>query len=337
MSVYRVTLEPLAPFFVAPHGHARKSGALVHSDTLHGALMAVAALTRSPLLERAAEIRLSSVYPFWREVFFYPKPFLPRPGQVEGGDVKHRKRWKSVSLLSEKLLATWLRGAEVPDDDIQVLQGGAAVLASELAGLPTPPDKLVAEDFSAAVVIDRAGGTTKPYDRRGLRVNTDKGCGVWFMVEMDQGYLPRFQRLVQELGEQGLGGERSVGYGRFDFLNVEQIASIKDTFGSAEAPAFYTLSLYLPTREEVERGVLEAPAAYDCALRGGWIHGVGGSDQRKRSLRMCVEGSVFPSVSERHGEVRDVRPAGFTAHPVWRSGLAFALPCHPPKEAYHGQ
>ncbi len=335
MSIYRVRLEPLAPFYVAPHGRARKSGALVHSDTLHGALVAVAALTGSPLLDRAPELRLSSLFPFWRDLFLYPKPFFHRPGQQPEGDVKGRKRWKSVSLLSEKLLATWLRGAAVPEAEIRVLPGGAAVLASELEGRPAPPDALVVEEFSTAVVIDRAGGATTPFDRRGLRVNTGKGCGAWFFVELEKGHLPSFQRLVQELGEQGLGGERSVGYGRFDLLGIEEWTDRTALFGTADAPDFFSLSLYLPTRDEVDRGVLDAPAAYDCALRGGWIHGPGGSDQRKRSLRMCVEGSAFPAVAPRHGDMRDARPAAFTAHPVWRSGLAFALPCHLPKEAPH--
>lgn len=326
MSIWRVTIEPLAPFFAGPHTRARKAGALVHSDTLHAALMNVAALTGSPVLEEAERLRVSSLFPFWKDIFFYPKPFLPPLAVEREGDQEQLKEWKSVRLVSEGLLRAWLERHVAEFREIDFSLGDLAVLKSELDGKPRLPSKVVLEELAPAAVVDRAGGGTTPYERRGLRVNTDKGCGVWFFVDLEGDSGPEFEKLITHLGEQGLGGERSVGYGRFDVLSIDPYGDV-DLFSPVEdADAFLTLSLYLPTEQEVRAGVLEDPAAYDCALRGGWIHSISGSEQRKRGLRMCVEGSVFQKVGNEHGEVRDVRPESFTRHPVWRSGLAFAVP-----------
>jgi CRISPR-associated protein Csm4 len=324
MAVYRVLIEPLAPFFAAPHSRVRKSGALIHSDTLHAALMSVAVLTGSPLLDRARDLRVSSLYPYWESVFFYPKPFLRPPETPEQHDVRKRKHWKSVHLVSERVLAVWLDNDAKTFGQVETLGESLAVLPRDLEGLPPPPGRIAAADHAPAVTVDRCGAGTTPFDRRSIRVNTGEGCGAYFLVDLEEADRPGFEDLVRHLGSQGLGGERSVGYGQFEVRGLEVHSSA--LFKKDGADAFLTLSLYLPTREEVAAGVLDAPAAYDCALRGGWIHGLGGTDQRKRAQRMCIEGSVLRKAGQSRGEVRDLRPEGYP-HPVWRSGLTFGIPC----------
>ena len=92
-----------------------------------------------------------------------------------------------------------------------------------------------------------------------------------------------------------------------------------------------TLGLYWPTPGEVASGVLADPAAYECAVRHGWMLGATGHSAPRQSVRMCIEGGVFPSVAQHHGAVADLRPAGYEGHPVWRSGLALPIPFHAPK------
>lgn len=326
MKTYCVRLEPLGPLYRGPHTHARKSGALVHSDTLHGALLCMAALEGAPILQRPEALRVSSLYPFWQDVLFFPRPFLP-PVRVDASEpARDRKQWKSVRLVSRALLDAWLAGA--PAADSVTLPGGLAVLASERKAFPAMPDLLVTAQASPAVTIDRATQAAAPYDRRGVRVNTQRGAGAYFLMQMEEADFPTVQRLVERLGEHGLGGERSVGYGHFAPLGFEEWPGL--TAAHDGANAFMTLSLYCPTQEEVAQGVLEAPAAYDCTLRGGFIHGLAGSRLRKRTLRMCIEGSVFRSAGPRPGHVVDLAPAGHP-HPVYRSGLALPLPFVYPK------
>lgn len=322
---YRALLEPLAPFYRSAHTHARRSGALVHSDTLHAALVSVAALTGAMPLDTLRGLRVSSVYPCWRDTLLLPKPFLRPPGadRPDPADPAARKRWKSVRLVTEGLLRAWLADDAAAVGGAKPFGGVAMALAGEVAGKPVP-DALVAEDLSPAVTIDHVQGSAVPFERFGLRVNTAKGGGAWFFVMLEEDQVAPFQELLAQLGGQGLGGERGVGYGAFEPLALDPW----DVPETQPGAAFLTLSLYTPTREEVEAGVLRAPAAYNGTVRGGWIHGAGGTAQRKRSVRMCVEGSVFPAVAHAHGGVADLAPEGYP-HPVWRSGLAFAWPFMP--------
>jgi CRISPR-associated protein Csm4 len=325
MGVYRVHIQPGAPFYNGAHSRARKAGALVHSDTLHAALVSVAAMRGSPLLNRAETLRVSSLYPGWAGLWFLPKPFLRPPGADDTANPLARKRWKAIRLVSEGVLTAWIAGTLTEADLAGDAPAGCALLNSEVPPGNHLPHTLVAEETTAAVTVDRRNAGTAPFDRRGLRVNTAEGGNAHFLVDLEDAEVEEFRDLAGLLGEQGLGGERTVGYGRFRVESLEPVNG--GLFApSKSANAFLTLSLYLPTEAEVSAGVLETPAAYDCTLRGGWIHSAGGTPQRKRSLRMCIEGSVFRKTAPKHGEVRDAAPASFTRHPVYRSGLAFEIP-----------
>ncbi|HOV73301.1 MAG TPA: type III-A CRISPR-associated RAMP protein Csm4 [Candidatus Hydrogenedentes bacterium] len=330
MTRYRVQLEPMGPFFTGMNSHARKAAALIHSDTLHGALMTVAAVGGSPWLDEAPRLRVSSLFPCWKNIHFYPKPFLPVPGvrdpkQSGEEDDKGRKQWKSIRLVSEGLLAAWLRGDPSVPEQTEVLGSGLAALKPEMDGKPRPLNAFLVRDLAPAVTVDRCAAGATPYDRHGLRLNTEEGVGAWFLVELPPERKDSFLELAALLGTYGLGGERTVGYGRFNVLGMEELPTNSVLERTNGANAVLTLSLYHPTRAEIAAGVLEGIAAYDCTLRGGWIHGTAGSDRPKRALRMCLEGSVFPALNgvPPNGDVIDVRPVGFDKHPIWRSGLAF--------------
>ena len=331
MTLYRLAIRPQGPFFLGQNSHARKSGALIHSDTLHGALLSVAALSGSPLLHHAQSLRVSSVFPSWKGIHFYPRPFLAVPRNPNDEDAAGRKRWKKIHLVSEALLKAWLRNDAAIQHETEDLGSGLAALRQELDGRHLPLNGfLTRDDLAPAVTVDRVALNATPYDRRGLRLNTDEGVRAWFLAEVDGMHQKAFCDLVALLGDHGLGGERSVGYGRFALELAEEVADETLVNFPPEANAALTLSLYHPTREEVAAGALDGIAAYACALRGGWIHGTAGTDRAKLTLRMCVEGSVFPLLDGTPplGDVCDVRPAGFDAHPVWRSGLALTIPFH---------
>lgn len=324
MSLHRILIEPLGPLFLGTQGRVRKSGAAVHSDTLHAALVDVAALAGSPLVDAAERLRVSSLFPFWKSVYFYPKPFLPPPGAMDGAATTDRKRWKSVTLVSGALLDAWLAGDAATVNHAEIHADGIALLPEDRQNRGAFPDRIFLRDMTPGVTVDRLNTGATPYERRMLRINTRSGCGLYFLADLDDTLLPEFRTVLERLGEHGLGGERSVGHGHFTVLEVSPVS---DGPGIARdgATHFISLSLYLPTREEVAAGVLQGACAYDCAVRGGWVHDKTGSAERKRSVRMCVEGSVFPVVPGALGEVRDCRAASFTAHPIWRSGLALPV------------
>ncbi|OQA29608.1 MAG: hypothetical protein BWY57_03282 [Betaproteobacteria bacterium ADurb.Bin341] len=326
MTVYRLDITPLAPLHRGIHGHAAKSGAVVHSDTLHAALVSSAAAAgASPdELERFRTLRVSSLFPSLGKAPLYPKPFLPLPKTGEqrkaADDPKAAKRWKQVRLVSEKVLNAWLLGKQ-EEVEAAVLRDGVASFEKEFPESDWPRHGLVTMQRQTGVVVDRDNAAATPYDRNLVWVNKDEGVGLYCFVEAGDKDGPWLAEAFERLGYAGLGGNRTSGFGAFNLAGC----------APADWPAlncanmFMTLSLYLPTYEEVQASVLEKPAAYDCVLRGGWIHGVAGTGHTKHALRMCLEGSVFNKIAESHGEVRDVRHDGDPV-PAWRSGLALAIP-----------
>lgn len=341
MSLLRIEIAPQAPFFNSVYTRARKAAPVVHSDTLHAALCAVAAVSgENALLDAAQALRVSALYPCFEGIHFYPRPYLKMPGvaaeEEAGGGTAARKRWKSTRLVSESVLKAWLSSdASLPNKAI-LLPGGLAVLESESGPLSTLRRPWMTTETRPSVTVDRwlvntaepGAAGTNVFQRNSLRINTADGFRLYFLAEVPSELHDAFTRTLELLGESGLGGDRSTGFGVFSVEAVEPFTL--PTF-SGTANAFLALGLYLPTREEVAGGVLGNGAAYDCVVRGGWTHGPGGANGMKRRVRMCLEGSVLaaPGGAMPKGEVRDVRPAGFP-HPVWRSGLAIGFPFFDP-------
>jgi CRISPR-associated protein Csm4 len=171
----------------------------------------------------------------------------------------------------------------------------------------------------ARVTVDRVTDASSLY-YQGMVHFADR-CGFYLLAEiLDERYQKPLEDGLRELGRQGLGGRRSVGLGQFA-LTVER----KEIPGAMEGDRNYhwLLSLYHPTSQEVELGVLEG-ARYKLITRRGWIHSPDGSSQRRRAIRMLSEGGLLPGRAV--GDVVDVKPTAGFPHPIWRSGLALTIP-----------
>ena len=116
------------------------------------------------------------------------------------------------------------------------------------------------------------------------------------------------------LGDQGIGGEKSSGYGQFspEFATWE-------SFCPEEAQQYVTLSLTSPNQDELDHLV-----AYRLIRRGGWIWSPNtGKTARRCTLTMVTEGSVFSKPVR--GRIVDVAPPSWNEHPVMRYGKAFLI------------
>ena len=129
---------------------------------------------------------------------------------------------------------------------------------------------------------------------------------------------------IMLLGEEGIGGDRTVGKGQFEPTFTEYKGSLFNTNASSY---FVTLSMYLPSKSEIQKGLLQGEnVSYDIEKRGGWIYSDFAKSQRKRTVRMFQEGSVFKNTGrEFYGKVVNVAPESFKRHPVFRNGLAFRI------------
>lgn len=326
----------------------------VPSDTLFAALASaqralggdVASFT-APFAARKPPFLLTSAFPFARGVRFFPMPAdLSAIFSTEVlGAFEWNKPLKKIRYFSEGLLRKALNGEtldawlfpkseeEEPRQGV-ALQGGALwLLEEEIAALPrglTHTDKrsmplreLRRQGVWKAhtvprVTVDRISSTSNLYQAG--RAVFSEGCGLWFGVAGQSSELPR---LLDTLGEAGLGGERTVGYGAFSWFAGEPF-SLPDPSPDQRA---YLLSRYSPMEEELP-AVLAEPAAYKLEAVGGWLHTPDGAAQRRKRVWLITEGSLLAGAPR--GGLRDVKPEydarlGDVPHPVWRYGLALAV------------
>ncbi|MBI4586667.1 MAG: hypothetical protein HY717_21860 [Planctomycetes bacterium] len=337
-----LTLQPARFFSAGARDPA--AGAWIHSDTLMAALCSTAMETgvlAEVFQDGAPPFLVSSVFIEIGGVRLYPRPLGPPPGPLPEGPENSPERqdflraWKSTAWISEGRLEALCEGRRVR---YQPAEAPVWCLESERATV----DPLPRTFLQAGNRVDRLGGGA---DLLKLSlIALPEGARLFFLTRLaDESMRPDFDELVTLLGQAGLGGRRSSGKGQFElawsrpapgFLEVEGERGQAFPEERSEGPSrrgsgrWVLLSLYLPSRAEVERGVIEGAAA-ETLWRVGWIHSNGGPQAcRKRPVRMLKEGTLLSGLpGDISGEVRNVAPPSFTRHPVWRDGRAFLVHC----------
>jgi len=356
LDVYRLTF--LSGVHVGERGvNLEEHSVQVSAGTLFAALTAVfrrmghdPAAFAAPFLQQAPPFLLSSLFPYAGDVRFFPLPvpllrwFTPETLKARRKDLK-RVRFVSEGVLRRMLageaLDDWLFPAgEMAESERGVaLQNGAFwLMAEEASRLPEALQRARGKrhalrrlqvyqgDKVPRVTVDRINARSEIYHTG--RVRFAPGCGLWFGVawrapedgvgEMGLTYRDALMQTLTLLGEDGLGGERSVGYGAFTFAQAAALALPAPTPG---APLLL-LSRYHPRAEELPAALHGPAAAYNLIPKGGWVQTWDGVARRRKRLWLLAEGSVVQTVGVGPwGDVVNVQPDGFP-HPVWRYGYA---------------
>lgn len=280
---------------------------------------------------------ITSVYPFYRDVYFFPRPLLPAAGFTGGMDPVIGKGLKKVQYISKKLFEAWI--AAQPIDRFFLnsqnekpslrgdlsLQAGKAWLTDEEAQKSYPADgSLWSLELQPRVTVGRSDNRSVVYASG--RVHFVPEAGLYFLVQYNQpGWRTRVESALEYLAEEGIGGERSNGNGQFQLAGGDPF-SLNEP---GDPDGFLSLSLYWPSQAEVVAGGLEG-ARYMLMNQRGWIASPEGMGIRRPNVRMLAEGSVF--TRKPFGRLVDLTPLGeegkpLLAHPVWRYGLAFPARC----------
>ncbi len=325
----RATLKMLAPLHLGEHGIGLEAtSTFPRSDTLFSALcFAWAAIfgedSLRALLEAFREgsppFLISSAFPFYGTIRFYPRPLLRPKLEADAAERVKDTRW-----VSEGIFKFWLDGVDLssfakPDnlkddmwllpEEARSLKGGTEVLT------------LYVRENVARVTIDRVTSASNLYYVGQVRFPR-KGGLFCYAASNDEETLEKLREALEYLGEQGIGGERSLGYGRFTLSAWDVVQE-----WSHEGERFVTLSLYHPTEAEVGAGALGGGAAYRLVRREGFVtsphwHG----PVRRRAVYMLEEGSVVAKTAHKvYGHLVDVTPGALrmVAHRVYRYGFAF--------------
>lgn len=302
---------------------------------------------------------LTSAFPFADGVRFYPLPV--DLGRIFSekilNDFDRNKPLKRLRFFSESLfilasnvqcLDDWLFPKEEhlePKKGV-ALQGGAFWLTvDEIEKLPRnfrrplgkrhslPQLKVWSNQTVPRVTVDRISSSGNIFQAD--RVVFSNECGLWFGIEwlkddMRIGkllYKDALAKIIEFLSTNGLGGERSAGYGGFEYRSDASFDLNNATTDSAS----YLLSRYHPQENELSTVLVHDNTAYRLEAIAGWLGTPSGAAQRRKRLWLVAEGSLVHGIPV--GDIVNVRPThknpeGDIPHPVYRSGLAVAVGWH---------
>ncbi len=328
-----------------------ESAATWPSDSLFAALVALLARREGaqaveawlqPFRDHTPPFLLTSTFPCvcpteGEAVFLFPVPEASRLAQAELPPDLRPKDVKRVRFVSEALYRRLLAGEPLAlhlPNARRIHSGAVAFAPEDWARLPGDLRR-EEEDLVLWKVVQRPRVTVGRADNRSNlfhvgAVHFREAAGLWFGVQwLDEGspWREKWNPLLTDLGENGLGAERSAGYGSAE-IGAGPALELPDL--RPDAP-WTTLSRYWP-RDEAELAALHGEgAAYGLLTVSGWMDGEG---QRRRPLHMLAEGGVFAPMGHDapRGALADVHPVyrakpnhNPVGHPVYRYGYALAV------------
>ncbi|GAP05377.1 MAG TPA: type III-A CRISPR-associated RAMP protein Csm4 [Anaerolinea thermolimosa] len=275
----------------------------------------------------------SSAFPRAGGVLLFPTP-LRIPATRQKDEVIPLKTLKRVRFVSPGLFRRLLGGESLADlyPSALALQDGQVLLSAEERG--QLPEAVLKDDRGRLWSVEQRPRVTvgREWHNSNLfftgRCVFMPECGLWFGVRWlreDPSMRALLPRLMQELGDSGLGGDRTSGMGR---ARMEAMGTC-DLPDPVPGAPWMTLSRYLPAEGEMT-ALRDERAAYSIESVGGWAESPGKKAERRRTVRMLSEGSVLgPLEAPAPGVVADVQPdyngTRPLGHAVWRWGRALAV------------
>lgn len=254
--------------------------------------------------------------------------YLPRPQKFPirypNKDLDFFKTYKKLSYLPLEVWQRWYQGDGITDEDIQEL-----IEKTNTKKTNGKLDKAGVFDYSKAyqidkhpkVAIDRTTRATNFYHTGFVQFQWEKSIsGLYFLLKFTpegEKIADKLKAALELLGEEGLGGERSSGAGRFE-VEWSKLPESWDKAVKAKGTHHQLISLFWDS--DVSQKFLEN-SAYEIIECGGWI---GDMNLRRKMVRMFKEGSVFSQQPQ--GKLVDVTPIQFKKHRIYRSGIGLSLP-----------
>ncbi len=328
-SALLVRFRPAGPWRLGPdNGATDRTDRILHSDAVYSALTIAMrdlgwledwlAVTAHANGEPA--LRLTSCCPWTGRLLMVEPPRSLWPVAQTG-----KLRWKSARFVPASLIPALIRGEALKEDQWAVDPVSECLLPVTRNGPMHPPFRPAKRRFAA---VDRETGVSESA-REVACLQFAPSSGMWFAAVFasdrtrDQ-WTGKFRSACRLLADQGIGGGKSVGWGRSDEPRFETVGDWYRMLTGAEGEiagesAWWLLSLFTPGPADAvdwKRG------NYGTCVRSGRVSG---TSAVKPPARMVAEGSVLLSASPLTGAVRNVA-AEDAAHPVYRSGLAVAVP-----------
>ena len=335
MATYKIyKLHFTAPLHISDqHEDLGNSQKVIQSDTLYAALISCLA-KKGEIMPEDGDLgfTVSSLFPYFQKekdsapVYFLPIPMQAK--QADLADVSMAKKVKKVQWVDSNLYSSVLSGDSLfdgTDSYIPYIQGNY-LTTYELPEDINGSKEFVRSEVSQRVTLKSRTGEedAKPFyvDKIFFRYDT----GLYFIAEGDTTLL---EKALQILSMEGIGTDRNVGYGFFQFTADTLSIDLPEN-----ANHQLSLSLLIPeSKEQLEMLLNSERVAYDFVRRGGWITTFPYMTLRKNAIYGFLPGSVFHKDEGKAvtvlGKIVDLKPGTADveiSHHIWRNGKAIMLP-----------
>jgi len=258
---------------------------------------------------------ISSLFLYSGDTFYLPRPFVD--GQLKE-ELKRElgKELKKIMWLSDTMFLKWISGDEFNENDVEVMK-------DDLENYK----KAYTIEIRPRVSLDRSTQNSNLYHCG--YVYFKKNSGLYgFVAFRDSNAVELFQNILTNLGEIGLGGEKTYGSGTFKVIDFKKINGVFLKIFRTNLSQYVLLSLYHPSSSEIG-SLREGIVAYDIVRKKGWItSGKNALPLKRKSVGFFVEGSVFKGCP--NGCLVDVTPDSdlnlAIKHKIFRYGYAFTAP-----------
>lgn len=278
------------------------------------------------------DFKVSSAFPFFKDEYFFPKPFVKLPFAIkehQNEEAVEAKMLKKVRYLGKNFFEETLRKGNAENDK----RGLSTDNIPKDPFLTDHPDReeiqkqgLFKKEQHPRVAIPPwdSADETDPFYMEKLYFR--ENCGLFFALEAHDESLKKAKSALRLLADQGIGSDRNVGNGHFTFEEAELSLQVPED-GTHQV----ALSLFCPQKEEINDEFLNN-SNYELMKRGGYLASPKKEDfmsYRKKSVFMFSEGSIFPDYGL-NGKYVDLKPEVDNGespdHPVWRDGRPITLP-----------
>ncbi len=293
MLTYCYHLRFLSPLHVSSGGFGYESTeTFIRSDTLYSAICTIAAqiypnevLNKVFLNTPKSAIVVSSVFPRHKDTLFYPKPVSYFPANFDELEYTQQKNFKKVQFVDTALLEQLLNDDQKTfpdkkvDKEVDIKSGCWKTDAFD------DNNGLYKKLEMPRIVTDRLSTATQIFHYAELHFSED--AGLFFVAQFDNKEAQEyFDTALRVLADTGIGGDRSVGKGRFEIVKTSKVADLPK---SQNPNAALLLSLYVPTETELAAIDLQK-SYYNLVTRQGWVSN---HTHRRQTIRAFAEGSVL--------------------------------------------
>lgn len=276
------------------------------ADTLFSALCQEALKNSQDLLSelyqsaKKGAFKFSDGLPYIRNQLYVPKPFVIIKREQTEFDSKSKKAMKKLKFIPANQI-----------DDLFSNTLNVEDCTRELKMLGESEEKTCVYLDDTKEAMPWRVGIYRFYEESGLYLCTE------FLTEKEEKI---FDQLLIQLSYEGIGGERSSGFGRFSFVKEEMPEYLEKRL-AGKYKHYMALSVCMAEEKELERVVKQA--SYQLKKRSGFTDSstVGEHGFRKKDLYVFGAGSCFEMRFE--GDIFDVSRRG--VHPVYRYAKAMLI------------